>query len=996
MRLHHLEMTAFQPFAGTERVDFDALGQAGLFLMQGETGAGKTAILDAICFALFGHVPGLRDTAARLRSDHSGARDRTEVTLELTLAGRRLRITRSPKQERRKVRGGGFTEEPARALLQTADEAGEWNVLADRLDAVEHELRPLLGLTLSQFCQVVLLPQGAFARFLHASSDEREKILQQLFATERYASAELWLTDQRRAAESALYGGLDAVGDIASRIAQVAEEEPPAGWRSEPAQLAAWVQGRTVLADAHEATAQGRRDDLLAVHQRAAQAAAEARALGLAQARHAVAVRELERHREAQERRDAAAELMGAARRAEPAAVLAAGAVRASLRGERTTRLATAALELACGRLVAGEDPQFDREQARERATELREQTAVARGFLALERAASHHRGQIEELRTRMTADEHRLQQRRAQLQQAASERERLGQEAELARDARAALSGLEDVAEQARRRFEAAARRDRLVAQIAVAQTNAATALGAENHARQEWLDARERRLEGIAVELAGELHDGEPCRVCGSPTHPAPQRGHDGKRVDAASEEVLAERARRCSELREQARTALTELERERAGSVAVAGETDSECLVQEFRRATAAADRARTMAAGAEGAERALGEHERQVSEAALLAGEDGERLAAAGAELQARELALAQDGESLRRARAGARTVQDRVEALERHAEEWSRAADSLSEAATATREARERAAEAEGRARDCGFGTAAEACAAALAEEEVQRLARAIEAFDAGLERLRVLAEDPELCSAAEQPAPDDRGAAHALQVAEIELEDARTKHTLACRQARELRELAGGLDERLGALTPLIERRDLVAGVAGLVDGSSVANRLRMPLAAYVLTARLEQIAQAASLRLERMSGGRYLLEHCDERVGRNRKAGLGLQVLDAWTGQERPPSSLSGGETFQASLALALGLADVVAAESGAARLETLFVDEGFGSLGERALDDVLDVLDGLREGGRSVGIISHVAELRQRIPVALQVDKRRGGSRILQAENA
>ena len=134
------------------------------------------------------------------------------------------------------------------------------------------------------------------------------------------------------------------------------------------------------------------------------------------------------------------------------------------------------------------------------------------------------------------------------------------------------------------------------------------------------------------------------------------------------------------------------------------------------------------------------------------------------------------------------------------------------------------------------------------------------------------------------------------------------------------------------------------------------------------------------------------MSGGRYALAHCDERVGRSRKAGLGLEVLDAWTGRERPPSSLSGGETFQASLALALGLADVVSAEAGGARLETLFVDEGFGTLGDRALDDVLDVLDGLREGGRAVGVISHVAELRQRIPVQLRVEKGREGSRIRQ----
>jgi len=224
-------MTAFEQFAGTEQVDFDALGEAGLYLMQGETGAGKTAILDAICFALFGHVPGVRDGAGRLRSDHSSPRAGTEVVLELTLAGRRLRITRSPKQERPKLRGQGITEEPARALLELREPEAGWSVLAERIEAVEHELAQLLGLTIAQFCQVVLLPQGAFAKFLHATSDDREKILQQLFSTDRYAAAEMWLADQRRAAAAEVSRGVEAVADLASRVAQVAGDVPPPGSR---------------------------------------------------------------------------------------------------------------------------------------------------------------------------------------------------------------------------------------------------------------------------------------------------------------------------------------------------------------------------------------------------------------------------------------------------------------------------------------------------------------------------------------------------------------------------------------------------------------------------------------------------------------------------------------------------------------------------------------------------------------------------------------------
>jgi exonuclease SbcC len=161
-----------------------------------------------------------------------------------------------------------------------------------------------------------------------------------------------------------------------------------------------------------------------------------------------------------------------------------------------------------------------------------------------------------------------------------------------------------------------------------------------------------------------------------------------------------------------------------------------------------------------------------------------------------------------------------------------------------------------------------------------------------------------------------------------------------------------------------------------------------------MRLSAYVLAARLEEVAAAASVRLARMSGGRYALEHADDGAHGGRRGGLDLVVVDAWTGRARVPASLSGGETFQASLALALGLADVVTAEAGGARLETLFIDEGFGSLDdEGSLDEVLDVLDRLRDGGRAVGIVSHVAELRQRIPTQVRVEKGRAGSRVLAA---
>ncbi|WP_306085184.1 SbcC/MukB-like Walker B domain-containing protein, partial [Streptomyces acidiscabies] len=217
-------------------------------------------------------------------------------------------------------------------------------------------------------------------------------------------------------------------------------------------------------------------------------------------------------------------------------------------------------------------------------------------------------------------------------------------------------------------------------------------------------------------------------------------------------------------------------------------------------------------------------------------------------------------------------------------------------------------------------------------------------------------------------------------AAEALQVAA-------SARDAAARRCEELDRLSTRAESGVRALAPLRREYDRVARLAGLTAGTSADNERKMRLEAYVLAARLEQVAAAATVRLQRMSSGRYTLVHSADRSGRGR-SGLGLHVVDAWTGRERDTATLSGGETFFASLALALGLADVVTDEAGGVRLDTLFIDEGFGSLDDQTLDEVLDVLDSLRERDRSVGIVSHVADLRRRIHAQLEVVKGRTGS--------
>jgi len=206
------------------------------------------------------------------------------------------------------------------------------------------------------------------------------------------------------------------------------------------------------------------------------------------------------------------------------------------------------------------------------------------------------------------------------------------------------------------------------------------------------------------------------------------------------------------------------------------------------------------------------------------------------------------------------------------------------------------------------------------------------------------------------------------------------------RHAVAGLELR-LAEVTFGLD----ALVPLAAEHERIRTLSDLASGEDrqVANRMR--LSTYVLAARLEQVALAASERLRRMSNDRYTIVHTDEEGDGRRKGGLGLRVVDAWTGTERETTSLSGGESFFTSLALALGVADVVASESGGLHMETMFIDEGFGSLDEATLHDVMDVLDGLRVGGRAVGIVSHVPDLRSRVPAQVEVVKgTRGGSTV------
>ncbi|MGA5169567.1 AAA family ATPase [Streptomyces lavendulocolor] len=1043
MRLHRLDITAFGPFGTTQTVDFDTLSRAGLFLLHGPTGAGKTSVLDAVCYALYGAVPGARQSpGTSLRSDHAPVGTYTEVVLDLTVAGRRLEITRRPAQQRPKKRGGGFTTEKAQSWLREYDPSnGSWKGLSRSHQEIGEEVTQLLGMSRDQFCQVVLLPQGEFARFLRADAEARGKLLGRLFDTRRFAAVEERLAELRRAAEQQVKDGDERLLALAHRTAQAAGDAA-AGWPAPDGRPGDPGLAGDVLAWAAVARS-GAREALDVA----------ASALAAAEERQAAARRALDDERELAARqqryedaRRRAAELD--ARRAERDAWEArlergrkaervAGPLALRDDAEREHRAALAAHE----RAVAGLPPDLA-DAGAEHLAALAGQLRVDLGGLDTARRAERRAAGLvrerEELDRQARADEDALHDADVWLAGWETTRRALQGRVEAAQEAATRAEHLAGRLDPARRRLAAARRRDALAGDVAAASTRLAAAREEANAAHERWLDLRERRLRGIAAELAAALADGEPCAVCGSADHPAPARA-DADHVDRTTEDAAYAAHARADEARAAAerdlavaREALTAAVAEAAGTTrpgeaaarAATGEGDGSGAEAGHAGARTAAGAEAGVPSGAAAAADAgtgrpavadladeVARLERAYTEARDAAGgahAAREDLARAEAE-HLRRLEVRQQVERRAAARTSRREALDRDQAevdaelarvpggaVEEHAAALEHRIARLTEAAGAVRtvedtarrlkEADDRLADAAFRA---GFDTPAAAAAALLDDVSHRDLQRRLDAWQAEAAAVADRLAEPETRAAAARPPadPERARAAHAAaDRAARDADSALAAHRERCDELARLSRQAATEVRRLG---PLREEYERVARLAGLTAGTSADNERKMRLESYVLAARLEQVAAAATARLARMSAGRYTLVHSDARAG-GRRAGLGLHVVDAWTGSERDTATLSGGETFFASLALALGLADVVTDEAGGVRLDTLFIDEGFGSLDDQTLDEVLDVLDSLRERDRSVGIVSHVGDLRRRIPTQLEVVKERGGSAV------
>ncbi len=1001
MRIHRLTIAAFGPFADEVDLDVDDLTDSGLFLVHGPTGAGKTSLLDAICFALYAGVPGARDrgATASLRSHHAAEGAAPRVVLEFTAAGRRLRITRSPAW----TRAGRATPVPATVSVEEL-RRGRWQPAGSRHDEVGDIVKDVMGMDRDQFAKVVLLPQGEFAAFLRAGAEDRRKVLERLFDVSTYSGVETWLSEKRRAVTARAVSVRAEADRLRSELLELLARTPaedPAVGAVDPGdeagpsglELVQLVEGRlrdrlgTLLVDSDAAELEQRAAterwarvrELAASRERGRRALAER--VGLDAAAEAVE-RDRARHAEAERAAALRGDLSAADRARAAVAVAQATVARAAARA--AAALPAGADSLGADSLDAAPSGTLLEAVSAHDATVAEvddaagELARLAQRREALAADAARKDAAVAGARARADALE-------AQVAALAAERETV-----------AAAAGVLDRANaehgELTRLLRLSTELARCHGDEAAAEEALRAATDEEQATRDTLLDLRERRVTGMAAELAAGLDDG-PCPVCGSTEHPDPARAAtapvttDAIRDAEARHEVHLVVRQRASGTLEAVRARARAIGDELADEARSGDELTTAVDAASSRRAAAvhAADRLVALDGRA-------GTTRQELAEVRL-------SLDAATTAVTATSSALTIVDQQLGEARARGQRARTRHDELcpcgevDQHASVRELLQSLVTaEGVLASRRADLAAVEAalalalEG----SGFVDEAAVRSAGIDPESLTALGREIRAHDDTRVRVHAVLEDADVRSALEasDEQVDVAGAAAAKDRADTavrrtsqSLGQVRTDHATGQR-------LGDAYRAATTALAPLEAELAVVTEVADAAAGSGT-NTLRMPLSSYVLAARLERVAALANERLAVMGEGRFELRHTDDRSG-NAKAGLGLEVVDLWTGQSRATSTLSGGESFMASLALALALADAVREEAGGLDLQTLFIDEGFGTLDDESLEQVLTVLDSLRDGGRVVGVVSHVADLRARIPRQVRVRKAPHGSSI------
>ena len=912
MRLSQLTMVNVGPFVGEHVIDFSSLNDSGLFLIEGPTGAGKSTIIDAITFALFGQVAGADGDKSRIRSDRADPQKATEVRLEFSARGRDYILTRTPAYA---VPGLKAPRAGSQSLVVT--EAGQTTDYRSAGDVGVQIDEALGGIKIDQFRRLVVLPQGEFARLLTASSRENNEILKPLLGDRTIERVQDILKERARAASDERQTANAAVAQEALRVETRARQ---AGIEVEASLL-----DPTTLPEVRLSLAQ---DLVAAVETRADTARAQAAASSAkVDALQQAAV-------QAERIATMAVELEGTAR--------VVASTRSTLANPWTYAPVTALterqniLQTTRGRLR----PLCDWE------AEAGSRMAILQQKAAAVEDAKHARADAD---SAMSALPSTLSELRAQHVAATAD-------AALEATAAAAVTSVQQAVvaaercEQLRGPLDEARRtRKRTLDRLAEAVT-------ARDEASASFMELQERQIAQSAARLAANLISGEPCLVCGSCEHPAPAISHAGDLVSDAQVQAAKDAS-------DQARTAADECRK--ADGVAESG----------LKKAEEAFDAAQTAAGGAR-LEDLLAE-QRTAAEKLAAAQDAGRRAATLAQRITSTEedLARVESVRALAAERlASAQAAQEELQQQQAH------------DAAKHTRDLAELREHV-----DLAGDTAVDLERAVVSQlEDITRVLAAESRRTEVLARLEG-AEPPAGDPATLQAAAEQQRAEHQRQRDAATAETARA--TDLATALSDLRTHVADLASSQRHHADVVARTHTALRLSDLAAGGQ-GNSFSMPLSTYAIQLLFEAALDAASRHLLEMSSGQYSLE-LKEEVSRGH-GGLEICVHDAWSGTRRDTQTLSGGERFYASLSLAIGLADVVSAEVGGVQLDTLFIDEGFGSLDPDTLTIVMDQLDRLKSHGRTIGIISHVTELKEHIHDRIEVRRSADGVRSITVTSA
>ena len=853
MRIHHLTIQGFGPFKDKQEIDFDGLSQDKIFMLEGPTGAGKSSIIDAIVFSLYGvtaHEAATKSGPAgqRVRSDYCEVGDETKVCIEFSTGGARYKVTRTAAYEAPKKSGEGTTPVNAKAILEFIDPPHE---SINQVKEVNLRIKEELRLDNEQFSQMVVLPQGDFASFLHASTEKRREVLESIFKTFFYDKIKSQL--DVRAKE--FQGLLAQQGQEINHHVRNLEKE--------------WVDSKGEL--------DFKRLEALLNDKN------ETRDTQNVELQTAIALLRPNSEKQMQER-DAAEKVLNPLKA--ELALLEDSQEKIKAKTDLTTELE--GLNSRADQMALKESQLLIRQKAsglqtliesREAADEAMEDALEQIDEDYAEMTSAEVKARIKELNVKVPA----LSTKAVAAQKAESELDDLDVLLEESIDIEVKIKALPT-----------------LINKVAAAEKKL-------EGAKKKVKEYRALEKESYIGLAAKKLKKGQPCPVCGSEEHPNPVKGQ----------------------------SSFDQVELDRLEEIVADVESDLSELKYELKDANSASKKKFKPSAELKATKKKL---EKSAADAEEIVSEYGD----AQQELSDLNDYLQHfiDYESAEKSKLASDTkIQSEIKRLKIDDE------DSLLKILKIDEDSL--------RAEVSTYTDRIKEINALLAQPDFKKLPESAELG----EKIRALTEKVSALNEELSLIND--------QLAVVE----RINESLNTAQV--------GINAALDEITELRQTGDPYLKLQGWVDGKNTAG---LSLTNFVLQERLEMILEFASRHLRRMSNGKYEFRLHEDKQGRAQKAGLGITIMDYFAGKERPAETLSGGETFYASLALALGLVEVVKGDNGGIELGTLFIDEGFGSLSDDTLEEVLDVLEDLREQ-RVIGIISHVEGMKTQIPMRLEV---------------